>query len=154
MKFTMMKTLTMASAFLLGTSVLASVSYANDGFSQKEYENLFKSDPEFTAPTADAVRAGSSSMSCYVDTPAFDYFTTGSCFSAGFSRTTTAVFRIDNLPSNYSIDWHNSNCNDNNDTCFLSISHYQTITLSATVFNNSNSTFQNVSATAHYEGYD
>ncbi len=99
-------------------------------------------------------RSGGASMKCYVDTPAFDVFTTGFCADAGVARTTTAVFRIDNEPSNFTILWSDSRCSSSNDTCLLPIRHFQTINLSATVLNNDNNTFSTTSATALYESFE
>ncbi len=98
-------------------------------------------------------RSGAASMKCFVDTPAFDQFTTGFCFSNWTTFTTTAVFRIDNEPSNFTIIWSDSRCSSSSDTCLLPIRHFQTITLNATVLNNDNNTFSTTSATARYESF-
>jgi|GEM_PF-3806668 len=92
-------------------------------------------------------------MKCYVDTPAYDYFNNNICFSSGFARTTTAVFKVDNAPAGSGIIWSNGNCTANNSTCFVPIRQYQSVNVSATVLK-PNGTYSIVNATAHYEGMD
>ncbi len=90
-------------------------------------------------------------MKCFVDTPAYDLFRYDACFSVGAARTTTAVFRVDNVPAGSSILWSDSNCTANNNTCFVPIRQYQTKNVSATVLK-PDGTYSTTSATAHYEG--
>ena len=93
-------------------------------------------------------------MKCLVDTPAWDNWGYGHCFSVGWARSTTAYFTIDNVPSNFTIIWSNSSCNSQSRSCELTIFQYQSKTLSATVLDNSNNTFTTTTATAHYEGFN
>lgn len=90
-------------------------------------------------------------MKCYVDTPAYDLYTHDFCISAGAARTTTAVFKIDNVPAGSSIIWSNSHCQANNSLCFVPIRQYRSITVNATVLK-PNGSYSSVSATAEYEG--
>ncbi len=100
------------------------------------------------------IEASSPRMKCFVDTPAWDEYRYGGCFSAGWARTTSAVFKIDNVPSNFKIYWSNSACSSSSSTCTLPIRQYNNITLSADVLDLSNNTFSSTSAKAHYEGFD
>jgi hypothetical protein len=93
------------------------------------------------------------SMRCLVDTPAWDYWGSPECFSAGFARSATAYFQIDNGPSNYTVYWSDSRCSSSSLSCVLPISAMRSITLTANVLNHSNNTFATVSATAYYEDY-
>jgi len=90
-------------------------------------------------------------MKCFVDTPAYDLYTYDFCASAGAARTTTAAFKIDNVPAGSTISWSNSHCHSNNSLCLVPIRQYRTITVSATVLK-PNGTYTTVSATAEYEG--
>ena len=93
-------------------------------------------------------------MECYVDTPAWDEFRKGWCFSVGVARTTSAVFRIQGGPSsNFHIYWSDSRCSATSKTCVVPIRQYQNITMTADVLNKNNNTFFTVSAKAHYEGF-
>ncbi len=134
---------------------LSSTVVAQQALTAEEYDQATLALPELADDDAKSNqnRSGSAAMKCYVDTPAFDLFTFGYCSNAGVARTTTAVFRIDNVPSNFTIIWSDSRCSSTNRTCFLPIRQYQTITLNATVLNNSNNTFSTTSATANYEGF-
>ena len=96
----------------------------------------------------------SARMKCLVDTPAYDIYRFGHCFSVGSSRTTKAVFTIDGGPSsNYRVYWSNSSCSQTSKTCMVDIRWYQRITMSADILDLSNGTFTSTSATARYEGY-
>lgn len=121
----------------------------------EEQELLLNAFPELinSDTKGDQVRSGSAFMECFVDTPAFDQFSSPFCLSNGTSFTTSAVFRIANPPSNFTILWSDNRCDSSSLTCILPIRQFQTITLDATVLNNSNSTFVNTSATARYEGF-
>ncbi len=114
--------------------------------------DITKNWPELNDDAATVSSLASTSMKCFVDTPAYDQYRTGSCFAAGSSRTTTAVFKIDGVPSNFRIYWSDSRCSQTSSTCMLPISWYQTISLSADVLDLTNNTFSSTSATAHYEG--
>jgi hypothetical protein len=113
-----------------------------------------KSVPELGDSKQVSAASSASSMKCLVDTPAWDNWGVGRCFSAGFARTTSAYFQIDNAPSNYTVYWSDSRCSSSSLSCVLPIRTYQRITLNATVLNNSNNTFTTTSATAMYEGMD
>lgn len=92
-------------------------------------------------------------MSCYVDTPAYDQFSKDFCFSSVFEgpTTTSAVFRIDNAPSNLSsVIWSDSACSSTATTCITTIRAYRPKTVTATVLKTDGTYFQ-VSATAEYE---
>lgn len=98
--------------------------------------------------------SGSATMKCLVDTPAWDRWGYGQCFSAGNARTTTAFFQIEGGPSsNYRVYWSDSRCSQSSKSCSLPIRQYQTLTVSADILDLSNNTFSSVSATAHYEGF-
>lgn len=98
-------------------------------------------------------RVSAPRMKCFVDTPAFDNFSFGFCASVASPFSTTAFFRIDNVPSNFTIIWSDSRCNSSSRDCLLPISIFQTINLSATVLNNSTGTFSTTSASALYENF-
>jgi hypothetical protein len=154
MNIKMLSVTTAASALLFGSAVFSQASFADEGLSQEDYQALFQDDPEFHAPTEGATRSSSPSMSCYVDTPGVDVYTTGYCFDVGGARTTVAVFRVDNPPANRTIHWSNSRCTNNsaNTICILPISNFSAIDVSATVLDHDTGTFKTVSATAEYEG--
>lgn len=98
-----------------------------------------------------AVRAGNIRMKCYVDTPAYDHFTYGSCFTGGYAPVTLAVFFIDNVPAGSQVIWSNGSCTANSNYCMLPIRTYGTVSLNATVLK-PNGTYSQTSATAYYEG--
>lgn len=145
-------TLSIATAFL--TAGIIGAAYAQDFSEAEEYGQLSSALPEIADDDAkvDEVRSGAL-MKCFVDTPAFDNFTSPFCFSNGTAFTTSAVFRIDGEPSNFTILWSDSSCSSSSDTCVLPIRQFETINLSATILDNNNNTFANVSATARYEGF-
>jgi len=147
----MKRTLIASSAMAL--MLLAGSSQAADELNSQSNEVMNQSFPELLETKGPVDTRASGGMSCFVDTPAFDVFTAGACFSIGFAPSTTAVFRITNRPSNFRVIWSDNRCNQNSDTCFLPISFFQTINLSATVLNLSNNTFFTASATANYEGF-
>ncbi|WP_395377425.1 hypothetical protein [Marinicella sp. W31] len=126
---------------------------AEEAFDQEAFDLALKALPELAEDLKNPVATKAAPrMKCYVDTPAFDLFTYGYCFSVGNARTTTAVFRVDNVPAGAQILWSNSNCTNNQSTCFVPIRQYQTISVTATVLN-PNGTFNQTSATAEYEGF-
>lgn len=93
------------------------------------------------------------SMSCYVDTPAYDTFTTSFCAGVIYNgpTTTSAVFRVDNPPSNLqSVVWSDSACSSSSTMCITSIRAYKPKTVTATVLK-TDGTYYQVSATAEYE---
>lgn len=98
--------------------------------------------------------AGNIKMECYVDTPAWDVFRSPRCGSAGSAYTTTAVFRVSNVPSYAHVIWSNAGCPAYlPNLCFQSITQNQGITGVATVVNsNTGQVITAVSATAHYFG--
>ncbi len=147
------KSIVTGAATLLLLGGLAQSVAAQELDSSQDLDLARQSLPELDQ-ASNQTRSSSPSMSCFVDTPAFDIFTTGWCDNSGTARTTTAVFRVDNPPSNFTILWSNGSCNSSSTTCFLPIRQYQTITLNATVLNNDNSTFTTTGATASYEGFD
>ncbi len=92
-------------------------------------------------------------MSCYVDTPAYDQFTPNNCVAMIFNgpTTTSAVFRIDNPPANLqSVLWSDSACSSSATTCITDVRAYRPKSVSATVLK-TDGTFYQVSANAHYE---
>ncbi len=140
---------------VFGFAGMANLAIAEQPLTPEEYEQAALALPELDEGIQKPGQTrAAASMKCFVDTPAFDLFTTGYCHSSGNPRTTTAVFRIDNEPANFTILWSDSRCSSSSDTCFLPIRHFQQITLSATVLNNANNTFSTTSATAHYESFD
>ncbi|WP_196141188.1 hypothetical protein [Aliikangiella sp. G2MR2-5] len=120
------------------------------GISAKDLKNV----PELSETSSFVSTSSATSMRCLVDTPAWDRWGSPRCFSAGMARYATAYFQITDAPSNYTVYWSDSRCSSTSLSCSLPIRTYQTINLSATVLNNSNSTFVKVSASAHYEGLD
>jgi len=134
----------------LGTSAIAK----EDVDSQLQEERLLAAMPEFAQDKDQILKSGSiPRMKCFVDTPAFDNYSYNACFSVGGARTTTAVFKVDNVPSNFTILWSDSRCSSTSTFCLLPIRQYQSIVLNATVLNNANNTFSNTTATAWYEGF-
>ncbi len=104
---------------------------------------------------AEVYAAGSpAKMKCLVDTPAWDSWGYGNCFSVGFARTTTAFFQIDGGPSNnFIVYWSDSRCSQSSKSCSLPIMQYRSVNLSAHILDLSNNTFESTSATAMYEGF-
>lgn len=103
--------------------------------------------------TLSSLPALANSMSCYVDTPAYDNFTTNFCSAVIFNgpTTTSAVFRVNNAPSNVqSVLWSDSSCSSSSTTCITSVRAYKPKTVTATVLKTDGTFFQ-VSATAEYE---
>ncbi len=150
MKYNKLK---ISSLSALCIAAVFNVASATELTAEEDYEMALLAMPELAddvqKPTESSFSAAVR-MKCYVDTPAYDQFRYGNCFSAGFARTTTAVFRVDNVPAGSTIIWSNSNCSASS-TCFVPIRQYQTINVSATVLK-PNGTYEVTSATAHYEG--
>lgn len=80
---------------------------------------------------ADAVAA------CYVDTPAWDYLSAGSCMAMGsdsWRYVTFGVLGIDQSGGRYVIQFLDGTCfaagysSDEGYTCLQTVSHYQTVT--------------------------
>ncbi|MCF6300491.1 MAG: hypothetical protein L3J52_05170 [Proteobacteria bacterium] len=140
------------SAFCL--TGLAGVATAEETFDQAEFDLDMKALPELADDLQNTIsnKSASPRMQCYIDTAAYDLFS-DNCAAFGFVHTTSAVFRIDSVPSNFTIMWSNSRCNSQSAWCVLPISLYQQIDLSATVLNHSNNTFSTVSSTAEYIGW-
>ncbi|MCF6300208.1 MAG: hypothetical protein L3J52_03680 [Proteobacteria bacterium] len=133
----------------LGTSAMAK----EDVDSQLQEERLLAAMPEFAQDKDQTLKFSSNpKMKCFVDTPAWDNYRYGFCLSIGWAFTTTALFKIDNVPSDFTILWSDSRCSSTRTSCTLPISQYQSIVLNATVLNNANNTFSNTTATASYEG--
>lgn len=137
-------------------TVLTGNVLADEPMSQQEFDQALQALPEVADDlvSLDSIRASTPRMKCFVDTFAFDLFSFGFCANNGTPRTTTAVFRIDSPPSNFTILWSDSRCDSSRDTCFLPIRHFQQINLSATVLNNANNTFSTTSASALYESFE
>ncbi|GAB4186229.1 MAG: hypothetical protein Tsb002_10520 [Wenzhouxiangellaceae bacterium] len=148
------KFISFAAAFSLSLAVFGIANADDEAMSPELMEKIAQNMPELVEDDgANSTRSSHPRMKCFVDTPAFDQFTYGSCFSVGSAQFTTAVFRIDNVPSNFTIIWSDSSCSSSSRDCSLPIRWYQTINLSATVLDNSNNTFSTTSATARYEGF-
>lgn len=107
--------------------------------------------PELNDPSPQT-KSSATGMSCLVDTPSYDQWGSPTCISVGNSVYATAFFRIDNPPSNSTIFWSDSRCDSSATTCSVPIRMYTTITMDATVLDHSDNTFDQVSATAWYEG--
>lgn len=134
---------------------MLTIAQAQESVKQETSAMALQALPELLDDSADSnqIRSGGSPrMKCFVDTPAFDNFTFGFCVSAHSAFSTSAVFRVDDLPADFTIIWSDSRCNQNSSTCILPIRQYQQVTLSATVLNHGNNTFSTTSATAIYEG--
>jgi len=94
----------------------------------------------------------SSGMSCFVDTPDYDEFTSGFCFAMIFgARTTTAVFRVDNPPANAHIDWDHPDCPSSTTFCSVPIYAFHFLTVSALVIDLDSAYHNTVQATAYFE---
>lgn len=105
-----------------------------------------------SSPQTQATTASATSMSCLVDTINYDQWGSPQCLSTGTETFATAFFRIDNPPSNFTILWSDSRCDSSKTLCSVPIRMFTNITMDATVLDNSNNTFVQVSATAWYEG--
>lgn len=94
------------------------------------------------------------SLACYVDTPAFDQFTTNGCFGIIFfgPTTTTAVFKVFGVGngSGYSFDWSESGCGDSV-SCFTTVRAYVPKTVDVIVTEDSTGQQYTLDATAIYE---
>lgn len=89
-------------------------------------------------------------MSCMVDTPADDQFHGGHCFGLVHgARYTTAVFRVDNPPSDFQIVW-DKGCpvSTSNTSCAVTIRALRPYTMGATVLDFDSYRFYRVAATA------
>lgn len=90
-------------------------------------------------------------MSCYVDTTAYDEYRTNSCFAMVWgANTATAVFKVDDAPSGSQILWSNSSCSQTSSVCSTSIRAFQNYTMSATVLK-PDGTWSQVQASASFE---
>ena len=150
MKNNLKKMLAVSSLCMAG---LVNQAIAQELTEEEDFQLALKALPEAADDLDNPAMNKSSAirMKCYVDTPAYDLYTYDFCASAGAARTTTAVFKIDNVPAGSTINWSNSNCNSNNSLCFVPIRQYRNITVSATVLK-PNGSYTTVSATAEYEG--
>ncbi|MCA1777880.1 MAG: hypothetical protein LC637_00430 [Xanthomonadaceae bacterium] len=144
------KSLVMLGSLTLALAVHAAT--AQDASDLSDDEMFKRMLPELNEKPNPAQRSGATGMSCFVDTPAFDLFTSPLCVSAGTTLTTTAVFRVDNPPADFTIIWSDSSCSSSSTVCVVPINIIGYLTVSATVLNNANYTFTKVSATARYEG--
>lgn len=91
-------------------------------------------------------------MSCYIDTRAYDEFTPNHCLNIVWgAKTATAVFRVDNLPANYYIDWDTPACAANATTCTAVIRAFVPFKATATLIDLDAGTTTEVSATATFE---
>ena len=91
------------------------------------------------------------SMSCYVDTSAFDEYRTGQCFAMIWgANKATAVFKVDGAPSGTKYIWSNSSCSESSSVCTTSIRAFQNYTMSATVLM-PDGTWSQVQASASFE---
>jgi len=147
---------TILFAAVMSISVFANAETKNKDDNKTNLYTITKSDiksvPELSEGNQIVASSTNPTMKCLVDTPAWDSWGTSYCFSAGFARSATAYFQIDNMPSNFTVYWSDSRCGLTSSSCALSIVNYQQITLSATVLNHSTGTFSTTSSTAHYEG--
>jgi len=95
-------------------------------------------------------------MSCYVDTPAYDTYSANACFAVGLNRNTTASFKLTNTSGNiHKVLWSGpgtSSCSQTSTTCNVPIRYYQTVKVTADVLY-TNGSWETASANAHYEGY-
>ncbi|EKE77524.1 hypothetical protein [Gallaecimonas xiamenensis] len=91
-------------------------------------------------------------MSCYLDTAAYDEFTPNYCTEILWNKgSATAVFRIDNVPERFYIDWHNPKCESNATTCSAVIRVFEEYQATATLIDLTAGTVTEVSATAYFE---
>ncbi len=99
----------------------------------------------------------SSEMQCFVDTLAYDTFTSGGCLSAAPARVTSAVFKVSSNNSISSIIWTgdaSGQCATTDMTCSIDIRQYSSKNVGATVLY-SDGTWESVpQITAWYEGLD
>lgn len=96
-------------------------------------------------------------MQCYVDTPAWDYYTNNSCFATGSATTTSANFKLTDLDGEVNkVFWSGdgaSACSSSSTQCSVPIRNRgRSIRLTADILY-TNGTYQTASATAVYEGY-
>lgn len=92
-------------------------------------------------------------MQCYVDTQAYDNYTSNRCFALNPASSTTANFRV--TATNGSINsviWgeDTSSCGTAGTSCSITVRAYKTYTGSATILY-SDGTWETVSAKASYE---
>jgi len=99
-----------------------------------------------------ASAAMADTMSCYVDTQAYDEFTVNACDAVIYgANETTAVFRVDDAPSGSQIIWSNSSCSQTSSVCGISIRAMGRYTMSARILK-PDGTWSDVSgATASFE---
>ncbi|ATC93841.1 hypothetical protein [Pseudoalteromonas tunicata] len=95
--------------------------------------------------------AMANTMSCYVDTPKYDEFTTNQCDAIVWgANIATAVFRVDDAPSGSRILWSDNRCSDTSNMCMISIHAFRNYTMKATVLK-PDGTWHQVSASASFE---
>lgn len=98
--------------------------------------------------------AMASTMECYVDTPAYDEFRSGTCFAMIYGqRYTTAVFRIVEDKAIASVLWGgaaNNKCTDNGNYCSFTIRSMTAYNVTATVLYE-DGTYGSASAYASFE---
>jgi hypothetical protein len=127
-------TIGMAAALLLGSSFM---SYA---------------------PAARAGDVSNASLSCYVDTTAFDQLTSDYCASGwrpGQPNPTTAHFQVTGLaPGSYTFAWSSAQCSSTSYWCNQSIrkdtSGGEPVTMTVTIHDNATGASKTVTATAEY----
>ncbi|WP_281557384.1 hypothetical protein [Thalassomonas sp. RHCl1] len=100
-------------------------------------------------------QAYAAAMECYVDTPAYDHYTTGSCFAMVWGENkATAVFRIKDAASKpiSSVIWDGAakSCGTGGTGCAVSIYAFRQYTATATVLYQ-DGTWGTASATASFE---
>lgn len=100
-------------------------------------------------PGLSSAKAGlSASMSCYIDTPAYDEFSPGYCFAIG-TTPSVAVFQLSTpTPAAYVVWYDHPECSG--DECAVSIRPGQSITMGAYYVTYQGTPTQGAGATAEY----
>lgn len=115
---------------------------------------VFSSAVAWAQPPATATNTiANLTLSCFVDTPAFDQYVSGSCASTvlGGPQTTTAVFKVFGTASGHSYSYSWTGCTSSSSECQRIIRAYQPITVSVVVTDTSTGEQQFLSAQAEYE---
>jgi hypothetical protein len=100
-----------------------------------------------------ASQAVATEMQCYVDTQAYDNYTSNACFAINPATSTTASFRVTATNGTInSVIWGGdaSSCGTAGTSCSITVRAYRQYNATATILY-SNGTWETVSANASYE---
>ena len=151
-----MKNVIRKLTLVLGTVFAAGTVMASDqgkGLSTKEL--LDHAMPEHAQPHSVDKSVSGVNMKCFVDTPAWENYTGPNCRSVGAAYSTSAAFKVFNLPSNTKVVWTTPGCPAYEPTlCLKPINQNQQITAFANIVNKTTGqVVATVSATASYFGF-